>query len=371
MRVGILVPSIGNFGDAKFYNSQENGLALALSRTKKYEEIVIYKAVTKQTKMKDYSLNDVVKVVLLPVRNIGANGLIDVTALDKTLQGLICFSDNQLCIPTVAHWCKRNGVLFIPYIGVIESHSTGFVKRRVMDLLCNRNLRIYKQSMNFVKTPYVKAKLLSRGVGERKLKVMPVGLDLNHMKKQWDRDAAEEFRLLFVGRLEPEKRPLEMLEIYEAVCKRVGSERKILLLMVGKGVLQPEVLSAIDRMEDSLKQNIHYTEQIPNADMWELYCKSDVFVNLNCVEIFGMSLLEAMYYECPIVAQHAPGPNFIFENGKYASLCENVEEIVVELCRMISDGADLEKTQQAKAHLLECFTWDASVQEILPLLCGE
>ena len=50
-------------------------------------------------------------------------------------------------------------------------------------------------------------------------------------------------------------------------------------------------------------------------------------MNLNEHEIFGMSILEAMFYECPVVALKAPGPDYIMEHGKYGFLCKDEMEI--------------------------------------------
>ena len=65
-----------------------------------------------------------------------------------------------------------------------------------------------------------------------------------------------------------------------------------------------------------------------------------LFVNLNENEIFGMSLLEAMYAGCPPVARHAPGPDLIIENGISGYLCDTVAEM----------AAALDKTTDAMGH---------------------
>lgn len=66
------------------------------------------------------------------------------------------------------------------------------------------------------------------------------------------------------------------------------------LLMVGTGALLEQTKQQINLL--GLQNRVKIIERIPNKDIWELYCLSDVFVNLNYTEIWGMVLLEAMYY---------------------------------------------------------------------------
>lgn len=64
--------------------------------------------------------------------------------------------------------------------------------------------------------------------------------------------------------------------------------------------------------------------QLPNESVHVYYHACDAFVNLNDQEIFGMSLLEAMFAGCPPVARHAPGPDLIIEDGLSGWLCSTV-----------------------------------------------
>ncbi len=103
--------------------------------------------------------------------------------------------------------------------------------------------------------------------------------------------------------------------------------------------------------------------QLPNAQVHIYYHACDAFVNLNENEIFGMSLLEAMYAGCPPVARHAPGPDLIIENGISGLLCGTVPEL----------AAALGKTTAAMGHAAqtrvnEHFLWQNSAELALTLL---
>ena len=48
---------------------------------------------------------------------------------------------------------------------------------------------------------------------------------------------------------------------------------------------------------------------LPNEQVQPYYHAADAFLNFNDHEIFGMSILEALYAGCPVIARHAPGPD--------------------------------------------------------------
>lgn len=79
--------------------------------------------------------------------------------------------------------------------------------------------------------------------------------------------------------------------------------------------------------------------QLPNESVHVYYHACDAFVNLNDQEIFGMSLLEAMFAGCPPVARHAPGPDLIIEDGLSGWLCSTVPQLAEALGRITPEMA--------------------------------
>ena len=103
-------------------------------------------------------------------------------------------------------------------------------------------------------------------------------------------------------------------------------------------------------------------ERIPNSVIWELYRLADSFVNLNQQEIFGMAILEAMYYGCKVVAWNAPGPNLIIESGKSGWLAKSNEEVIEK----IIDKTDV--SIEAHHRAFRDFTWESSVKKMKQII---
>ncbi len=358
MRIGVLLTCVAEYGKSGFYNNQEIGLAKELSKL--VDELIIYRSVPASAQREDLTIPGCPNTTLkrIPTPSRGINGIWDCSVMDAALDALIYFSDTQLAVPGVYKWCRKHGVKLFPYIGVIESHSTSAAKRLVMDFMFARNTRVYKKNVCFVKTPTVAQALAGKGV--RNTVVAPVGLDTSLLRsgyEQADTDALKskwgyahgERILLFIGRMTEEKQPLRMIRIFRELNAADSSYR---LLMIGKG----ELLDAVKQAAQGLP--VKFIEQVPNSEMWELYRISDAFVNLNQQEIFGMAILEAMYYGCRVVAWKAPGPSFIIGESRYGSLCDSDAEIKESILHNTVD------TDAAHERILERFTWASTARLI-------
>lgn len=188
-------------------------------------------------------------------------------------------------------------------------------------------MQYYKKVPTVVKTPALAEYLRGRGAGDH-IYIVPVGLDtqllkqdyskyeISDLKQAWGYKAADKV-ILFVGRMTAEKQPLKMIELFKRIYEYDDQYR---LLMVGQGELSEAAETAIKRSGLNSVVSIH--KKVPNDKMWELYRLSECYVNLNTHEIFGMAILEAMYYESTVIALDAPGPSFIIENGVSGYVCD-------------------------------------------------
>lgn len=363
MKIGLIVLSIGPFGKKGFYNLQEIGLAKALAKT--CEKVKIFKLVSQD---QDCTLEHLkgtenAEIVYLPSKSLGTNGIPIFRKLDTTLDVYICFSDTQLMFPMVYRWAQRNQIKLFPYIGVTKSHSTNVLKSNIINVLFARNIKLYKKCTCFAKNLDVQKFLEHKMVKSTIL--APVGLDLGITKRNYTAIPPEELKskygykssdrvLLFIGRLTEEKQPLRMIDIFYELSKKCDTYK---LLIIGTGELKNAVIAKINKHK--LEEQIQIMDKVSNDDIWELYCMADVFVNLNKQEIFGMAILEAMYYGCMVVAQSAPGPNLIIENGISGYLIHNNTEAL----EAIQNGS-IEK-QTAVARVINHFTWESTAQIML------
>ncbi|MDO4547801.1 MAG: glycosyltransferase family 4 protein [Clostridia bacterium] len=164
--------------------------------------------------------------------------------------------------------------------------------------------------------------------------------------------------LLYIGHIDELRDTLFLLR---AAARAMIADERIELVIVGKG--EEEYTKKCRELAESLgiSSKIHYQPSLPQSQLKALYEASDAFLLPSRHEIFGMVLLEAMYFEVPAITTYNGGSQMMIRDGEngfiIGSRTEEDEKKWAERALEIAAGKYPEMGRAASRTVRENYMW--------------
>jgi glycosyltransferase involved in cell wall biosynthesis len=187
---------------------------------------------------------------------------------------------------------------------VIKQKRLFFIYKPFLRKLLNKIDIIIVSSNNYAQSSPILARYC------HKIEILPFGIDIKRFEKRNERrirEIQEKFGsplVLFVGKFRYYKGLQYLLEASKEV------EAKFLL--IGEGTLRSELERYV--VKNFLQEKVYFLGEVNNDDLLSYYQASDVFVlpSSHRSEAFGISLLEAMSCQLPLVSTElGTGTSFV------------------------------------------------------------
>lgn len=189
-------------------------------------------------------------------------------------------------------------------------------------------------------------------LGYRKTGVLPIIIDFSAWEKPLQQARQEPrpddlVNLLFVGRITPNKRQDELLDLFYFYQKYFNPRSRLVIIGQMFGELKNYVDSVKKKIAALALLNVEIPGQVDFPTLVKYFARADFYVSLSEHEGFGVPLLEAMFCQVPVlayaagaVAETMDGVGVLLktkEPDKLAALLEKIR-LSTELRRQIIDG---------------------------------
>lgn len=348
------------------YNIQEIGLAKALVRRGHRCDVLFW--TNHEEKVIDFPVKGFGKILIFYKRGI--------TLLKNTIF-LSCdsiFEKYDILQPCeynqIQSWllAKKYSEKTIIYHGPYYSE---FNKRynlmcKVFDIFFLKTY-IKKECKFLTKSRLAKGFLTAKGINQENIFSVGVGIDVQMLTNEKTEDKGQLFqkmnqdegiKLLYIGRLEKRRNIPFILDILKAVLDNRVMAR---LYIIGTG--DPKYSRYIFNYaaKIGLQEHIIWNECIEQKYLSEIYKLADFFLLPTLYEIFGMVLLEAMYYETVAISTPNGGSSELISNGMNgfilkADSADNWAQCIIDVYK---DKERFNLIKKAAGQMIEThFTWD-------------
>lgn len=253
-----------------------------------------------------------------------------------------------------------------PYYSKFNSRYN--LKCKVFDTFC---LQAYIENGTPFITKSEKASVFLKEKGIHNINTIGVGFDIDQMREIKTIDSKSIVShvrllrsdgwkiLLYIGRIEPRRNPYLLLDILSELRQ---ADKKVHLVVVGKGV--PEYVDSwLDlARERGVASDISYAPVLSQGELPDIYRSSDLFILPSSYEIFGMVLLESMYFGVPAVTTKNGGSLTLIKDGTNGFIVNSFDykEWVNMISYVLSNDDSLTSVRNAAMRTIrESFTWDA------------
>jgi L-malate glycosyltransferase len=137
------------------------------------------------------------------------------------------------------------------------------------------------------------------------------------------------------------------------------------LLIVGSGASELELKEKVRKAE--INDFVIFTGRIPFNEVSNYYNMIDVLVNISEYESFGVSVIEAMACEKPVVVTNVGGLKDIVKDDTLGLKVEvrNIEQTVKAIEELITDKDKYKKiAANSRAHVVENYNWFTNLKQM-------
>ena len=348
------------------YNVQEIGLARSLVAKGYQCDVVLYGGKKKDRRemcsfaqngeeysffiywLKGYS---VFKNGFMPsVKNlIDQYDIIQVHEYDQILSWILYSKPKK---PTIVY----HGPYYHPY-------TKGYnLKCRVFDLMFFRR-RNYDHVIALTKSKLAAEFLKTKGFNH----VFPVGVGVNgdnfrllgkDSYNTLPKREKNKFQLLYVGKIEERRNVYFLIEVFKRLLQ-IHPNIQLSIIGDGENKYREAFLNSIDKELE--EQTILYRQKATQAELSDIYMTADVFLFTTNYDIFGMVLLEAMYFGLPVISTLNGGSSMLIQDGLNGYILDDtdIKQWVDHLSTLITDRDKLTSMGQcAKETIRSGFTWE-------------
>jgi len=170
--------------------------------------------------------------------------------------------------------------------------------------------------------------------------------------------------ILFVGTLQPRKNIEKLIEGFSNVVKK---HPKLTLVVVGKhGWLYEDILKAPKKY--GIEEKVKFISFVPDQDLASFYKQALCYVLPSLYEGFGLPVLEAMAYDCPVITSNISS---LPEAGGDAALYvdpKNVDDIAEKILMLVENPSLRRELIEKGKKQIKKFSWEKCAKETLEVL---
>lgn len=225
----------------------------------------------------------------------------------------------------------------------VRKFSRGFVRKAECVITpSNKTAKYLKYKCNVKNKPIY---IVPTGLDIAPFKSSNFSLEEKNKLKESLNIAPTEKVILFLGRVAEEKSVDVIMDNMPSIFEEYPNCK---FLIVGDGPSKKALEEQAKKL--NIADKVIFTGKVPWSDVPKYYNLGDVFVNASVTETQGLTFIEAMAADLPVVAKYAPNLSEFINNGKNGLLVKKNSDFKDAIIKVL-DNQELRKTLIANGNI--------------------
>ena len=269
-----------------------------------------------------------------------------------------------------AHYATSYGLVgalagFHPY--VISAWGTDVMKFPQKNFIFKSILKYNLSKADTICATSYTIKDYLKPVTSQEIQVIPFGVNVMEFSKKEVKSlfGKDSFVIGCIKALE-DLYNIDVLIKAFSILKSKYPAKSLKLLIIGVGSQEAELKKMVSDL--NLKGDVIFTGRISFSEVSNYFNMLDILVNISDYESFGVSVIEAMACEKPVIATNTGGLKEIIENSAFGSLVEigNVSQTANEMERYLLDETLKQNVgKAARAKVIEKYNWTNNIKQMI------
>jgi L-malate glycosyltransferase len=264
-----------------------------------------------------------------------------------------------------AHYATSYGLVgalanFHPY--VISSWGTDVMKFPNKNFIAKSILKYnFKKADLLCATSNTIKNYISQ-IANLPVSVVSFGVDVNEFSKRKVQSLFNENDFV-IGTIKPLEKLYNADVLITAFAKLLPTYANLKLLIVGEGSFETQLKKQCEDL--GILKHVTFTGRVPFNKVSTYYNMLNVLVNISEYESFGVSVIEAMACETPVIVSNVGGLAELVKDDSVGLKVNvgNVEETVAALKTLITNKEIyLNIASNGRKHVLKYYNWDDNLK---------
>ena len=197
-------------------------------------------------------------------------------------------------------------------------------------------------------------------IAEEKIEVVHNAVSRANAKKVYHAPelSQDEKWVLFLGRVTFQKGPDYFVEAARLVLDRIPKAR---FIMSGSGDMLARMIRRVAQLR--MGHRFHFTGFLRGGDVDRMYALSDVYVMPRVSEPFGLTPLEAMVFDVPVIITRQSGVSEVLTNALIVDFWD-VHEMANKICALLTSPTLANEVVEGCQEELKNIRWENAAAQL-------